>query len=169
VVEREVRERGLSLRAADLPLDQDWFKIWVNSRQDLDARIRFTNSTGDLDLYLYDANLNLIDWSEGSGDEEQVGAANVPTSGYYYLQIAGYQEADNGYSMHLWLSDCGVAFSKFGQGLAGKGGFVPSLSGTDGGCTDGAHSVHITKGLGGAPAAAATSTSTCRVPGGSSR
>jgi hypothetical protein len=97
--------------------------------------------------------LNLVDLSTGTGDEEIVQVFNAPSSGYYYLKIVGYQEADNSYSLHLALSDCAVSFSKFGQGLAGKGGFVPNLYGTSGGCGAGQHSVNLNGGLGGATAA----------------
>lgn len=47
--------------------------------------------------------------------------------------------------------DCAVTFSTFGNGLAGSGGFVPQLDGTDGPCSGG-YSLDISQGLGAAPA-----------------
>jgi hypothetical protein len=49
------------------------------------------------------------------------------------------------------FASCLVLFSKFGQGLAGSGGFVPALDGTRGSCDAGGHVVHISQGRGGAP------------------
>jgi subtilisin family serine protease len=50
----------------------------------------------------------------------------------------------------LLACPCGVRFKKFGSGLAGTGGFVPDLSGVDGGCDTGAYSIHLTNAIGGA-------------------
>jgi hypothetical protein len=48
---------------------------------------------------------------------------------------------------------CRVRFEQFGAGLAGSGGFVPTLSGTDGSCAGGDHALHLADVLGGATGA----------------
>ncbi len=59
----------------------------------------------------------------------------------------------NGTSDTFVHSDCWVTFKDYGSGLAGDGGFVPALHGTNGSCATGGYSLHIANVLGGATGA----------------
>jgi hypothetical protein len=59
----------------------------------------------------------------------------------------------NGVSDNFVFSDCWVTFKDYGAGLAGDGGFVPALHGTNGSCATGGYSLHIGNVLGGATGA----------------
>ncbi|QEH32938.1 hypothetical protein OJF2_14280 [Aquisphaera giovannonii] len=58
------------------------------------AAIDFNAAYGDLDLRLYDSDLNLLDQSTGSGNHEQVSFNRLPV-GRYYVQVYGYAGATN--------------------------------------------------------------------------
>ena len=48
----------------------------------------------------------------------------------------------------ITVTGCQVGFTTFGEGLAGSGGFVPMLFGTDSSCMRAGHSINVTNGLG---------------------
>ncbi|MFO0983421.1 MAG: S8 family peptidase [Planctomycetota bacterium] len=59
---------------------------------------------------------------------------------------------------------CKVSYKASGSGLAGSGGFIPQLTGTDGSCNAGGHSLNFTNGLGGAAGALWIGTKKADIP-----
>ena len=80
--------------------DDDWFEVVVASNSPLMVTISFSHSAGDLDLKLYDRDLNLVDLSESTGDTESV-YAKAGTSEKYFIQIYGYNGATNHYDLTI--------------------------------------------------------------------
>jgi len=76
--------------------DPDWFKINLpsNGTNNDFVRIDLTNSLGDLDLEIYDANQQRIDYSAGVVNSEQISLDGLET-GDYFVKIFGYREAKN--------------------------------------------------------------------------
>ena len=74
-----------------LPLDRDDF-IWPPCNQDrrLPASGGFSGRdlfTGDLDLTLYDENLNIVDFSNDTNEFESV---TVPRDGNYFIEVSAF-------------------------------------------------------------------------------
>jgi hypothetical protein len=71
--------------------DSDYFRLTIPAGQQLDARIDFDPALGDLDLYLLDANEDILAASEGITGTEQVAfpsAASAPVT----LAVIGYSD-----------------------------------------------------------------------------
>ncbi len=84
--------------------DDDWYKISMNSGQDLTVTINFNNSEGDLDLELYDS-FGLLDNSQGTSDSEIVSYSGVNSTGFYYIKVFGYLNSTNNYTMEISTAD----------------------------------------------------------------
>ncbi len=56
----------------------------------------------------------------------------------------------NGFVDVVAVAECWVEFQPFGAGLAGSSGFVPALTGANGSCWTGGHSIAIANAVGGA-------------------
>ncbi|MFI5381185.1 MAG: clostripain-related cysteine peptidase [Tepidisphaerales bacterium] len=71
------------------PTDVDWFRFTTTAAGTPadQASISFSNATGNLDLYLYDSQGNLLTSSTGTGDSESVSLSGQP-AGDYYLKVA---------------------------------------------------------------------------------
>ncbi len=82
--------------------DSDWYKVNLNVGDTLTATINnFTNAYGDLDLYLYDPSQTQIDSSETTNDSETVSVSSVPISGFYFIEVRGYNGATNYYNLSI--------------------------------------------------------------------
>ena len=101
--------------------DEDYFKVYVNGGI-LTCTINFEHDRGDLDLYLYDQNYNMVDSSTGTSDEETV-QCMVSSSGYYYIQIHGFGGGKNIYSMNVSINSLptisGYVRTEGGSGISG--------------------------------------------------
>ncbi len=134
--------------------DLDWYKIYVSSGNTLTASIDFTHSNGDLDLKLYDSSGNQLDISDETLNQETV-SHPVTATGYYYIYVYGFNDAENTYSMNVSVTanpvngSCGSSdgqtfTSKPTSGLcssgssgtvSGSGPWSWSCSGSNGGST----------------------------------
>lgn len=82
---------GLAMR------DQaDWFKFSYTGLAGVGSQVQitFTNSQGDIDLKLFDAQGNLVRASTGSGDAETV-SLDTLVGGTYYVNAYGFNGATN--------------------------------------------------------------------------
>ncbi|MDF1563197.1 MAG: PPC domain-containing protein [Deltaproteobacteria bacterium] len=77
----------------------DWFV--VSTTGTVTASIAFTHAQGDLDLKLYDANGSSLDSSTSTGNSETVSGSDA--SGKVYVEVFGYNGAENGYSLTISL------------------------------------------------------------------
>ncbi|MFC1587594.1 pre-peptidase C-terminal domain-containing protein [Planctomycetota bacterium] len=84
--------------------DDDWFRIYVSSGQNLSITINFAHSSGDLDIRLYNSSLSLVTAGTSSSSNETVATDNT-TAGYYYVKVYGFQGATNIYSMTITIED----------------------------------------------------------------
>ena len=79
--------------------DNDWYKIHVTSGSErILVDLRFTHNEGDIDLSLFDADGNMLDYSNSITDNEYIDY-EVPAGGDYYLKVY-YDNAGNQYD--LW-------------------------------------------------------------------
>ena len=84
------------------PTDEDWFCFTlpdIGRDWTLTADILFTHSIGDLDMDLWDDQVNLIQAAQSRDDNEQI-SATLP-AGDYYLRIYGNGGAENLYDLNL--------------------------------------------------------------------
>ena len=70
--------------------DDDWYKFYLKKDYALDIGMSFVNSEGDLDLELYDSNMQLIHGSYSVNDSERVYTFNDSEDSYYYIKVYGY-------------------------------------------------------------------------------
>ncbi len=148
------------------PNDDDWFRVFVNAPHGLAASISFTHALGDVDMAMYDPNLNLIDTSTSVSDGESVSVTNAAISGYYYIRVYGYNGASNAYQLSISniLACAGAAAqSSYGSGKAGTFG-VPNLTGSDAPHIGQSTTVSITNGYPGAPGILVVGTSSASIP-----
>jgi hypothetical protein len=82
-------------------IDDDFYRIWIDAGESLDAMISFIHANGDLDLKLYDPYYNLIDSSVSITNSERVSIASAPSSGYYIIRCYPFGGAENTYSLSI--------------------------------------------------------------------
>lgn len=80
--------------------DVDRFQIEVPAGKTLRASVRFVHAEGDLDVKLFDGGSALVDTSDGTSNEETVDSTG---SGRFVVQVYGYGEAANPYTLVLSL------------------------------------------------------------------
>ncbi len=90
-------EPGLSIHTAT---DEDFFEIEAADGGNFSAEILFTDSLGDLDLYVYDASQQLVTSSTTSSDLEQV-TWPVSLGEKFYVRVVGVDSGTNGYDLEL--------------------------------------------------------------------
>ena len=78
--------------------DQDYFKITTAEPGVLQVSISFINALGDLDMFLYDDNEQLIDDSLTIENTEQV-STNADAGMTFYVLVVGFQNDVNEYEM----------------------------------------------------------------------
>ncbi len=82
------------------PGDVDWFEVSTEAGCVLSFSLDFTHALGDLDFYLWDAALSLLDLAVSESDDEHL-VHVASSSGDLYLQIVGYQAAENDYVLAM--------------------------------------------------------------------
>lgn len=81
--------------------DQDYYAVTVTPGMKLDIQCLFTNSQGDIDLYLLDEYMNLLDFSAGTGDTEQI-VWTSDRSGLVFILVQMYTpEGCNIYTLSI--------------------------------------------------------------------
>jgi hypothetical protein len=78
----------------------DWFRFTVSGGRTLSATVRFTHSSGDLDIRLQNAAGTQVAQSESTTDTETV---SISAPGDYYLRVFGYNGAANRYELIVAL------------------------------------------------------------------
>jgi len=89
------------------PDDEDWFGVSKPSGSGIVARIRYTQSAGDLDLHLLDTDgRTIIMWSVTGDGVELVNTtdAEVPREGVYWVRVYGFGGATNTYTLELTVA-----------------------------------------------------------------
>ena len=108
---------GLGIQA-----DNDWYEICIDpGNERLVINLTFTHAEGNIQLEVYDSNIDFITYSHSITDNEYIDYI-VPSSGTYYLLI-WYNPAGNEYD--LWWDDLPVIdapISSTGGGGGGGGG-----------------------------------------------
>ena len=94
--------------------DEDWFRFQLGVGQRLDVSIAFSNFNGDLDLELYDASMNLMDWSYSIGDGEWVTLPLATSAGPCFVRVLGMQ---NTYWLQADLSTPASCIYRNGSGV----------------------------------------------------
>jgi len=82
--------------------DDDWYRVFMYTGENLDVSVDFTHSSGDLDLYLYNASNQQIDSSVSSSNTETV-STTMNDDGYIYFKVAGYDQAQNTYDLTIYI------------------------------------------------------------------
>ncbi|MEZ6095796.1 MAG: lysyl oxidase family protein [Pirellulaceae bacterium] len=88
---------GLSIHEA---ADVDYFQIVAPESDHMAVEINFTNSLGNLDLFVYDSNQNLIASSETTADNEELEWEAVAGE-TYFIKVAGVDGDTNGYEIYI--------------------------------------------------------------------
>lgn len=84
--------------------DEDWYRLEVQPGWQLTVQIEFLHAAGDLDMVLYDEEFHELARSDGVGNSEQVVNTNhAKTTQTFYLEVYGYGEDTNSYSMRIML------------------------------------------------------------------
>ncbi len=76
------------------PADRDWLKVSAQAGQTIELTLDFQHSFGDLDLYLYTSDGQVLARSETATSREQLVFHNG-TPDTYYIEVRGYQGAVN--------------------------------------------------------------------------
>jgi hypothetical protein len=91
--------------------DDDWYKIYVAPSQvgyNLTVKIDFIHNWNNMDLYIYDAALTLLDSGTTNYSPESVRVAPL-SAGWYYFKVVGYNnhiEYDMDIALsHDWIGD----------------------------------------------------------------
>lgn len=82
--------------------DDDWYRVYMYTGENLDVSVDFTHSAGDLDLYLYNASEQQIDSSVSSANTESV-STTMNGNGYIYFKVIGYNQAQNSYDLTIYI------------------------------------------------------------------
>ena len=77
-------ETGLTIHD---PSDSDFFSFNVRKSGTFNLSIQFTQATGNLDLFVYDAQQNLMGSATSSTDNESVTSLNLVSGQTYYAQV----------------------------------------------------------------------------------
>ena len=98
-------ETGTKL-TIDSASDADWFKFTLDAtgRSSSYIGIDFKQWAGDLDLYLYDADGNLLDYAKSVTDNERISLKGL-AAGDYYVKVVGYEENVNEYKLAYSLPE----------------------------------------------------------------
>ena len=90
---------GLRISSAS---DNDYYKFNVGSGETYELIASFSHSEGDLDIALYDDELNFLEESASASDDESL---FISSAGTYYLHVFGYDGAEANYSLSGTLGD----------------------------------------------------------------
>jgi len=80
--------------------EEDWFLVWAIPGQPIQATIDFTHAQGDLDMELYDDDLQLEDDSTTVDDDEEIWF--LPAEhGAFYVVVYAYAQSNNVYDLTI--------------------------------------------------------------------
>jgi len=71
--------------------DDDWYSVNAPSGIELEVQLSFDHDEGDIDVFLYDAGLGLLESGETSDDDEEV-FADTTSAGTYYVQVVLFSD-----------------------------------------------------------------------------
>ena len=98
--------------------DVDWVKFTLSANSEV--RLETSGSSGDTQMWLYDSNLNQIEFDDddGTGRFSLIDrSCNVDSlsAGTYYVKVDEYDNDDeiNSYSIRLNVSECATSFAYF--------------------------------------------------------
>lgn len=86
--------------------DDDWYKVVLTATSDLNVKIAFKNTEGDLDLKL-EGPAGQVAASETTADEEVCAGKSLP-AGTYYIHAFGYEGARAKYALTVTITPSGV-------------------------------------------------------------
>lgn len=93
----EFQEVGLSVHNST---DEDYFRVVAEKNGDFDVHVNFTHDLGNLDLFIYDADQNLVASSTSLTDNEEIHFHGHEGEAYYFV-IRGVGGATNGYELDV--------------------------------------------------------------------
>ena len=104
----------LTIDSAD---DVDWFKFTLETsgRSSSYIGIEFKQWAGDLDLYLYDAAGNQLDYAKSVTDNESISLKGL-AAGDYYVKVVGYEDNINEYRLAYKLPEPVVLVDEYELG-----------------------------------------------------
>ncbi|MBP5411478.1 MAG: pre-peptidase C-terminal domain-containing protein, partial [Lachnospiraceae bacterium] len=90
----------------DSATDVDWFAFTLETpgRSSSYIGIDFKQWAGDLDLYLYDADGNQLDYAKSVTDNERISLRGL-AAGDYYVKVEGYEDNVNEYKLAYKLPE----------------------------------------------------------------
>ena len=80
----------------------DFFFVDMEVNQRVEIRARFDHMLGDLDMRLYDSNMNARANSFGISNTEEI-IYNAETESRYFIHIYGFQDGYNEYTLSVEL------------------------------------------------------------------
>ncbi|MBN2359024.1 MAG: PPC domain-containing protein, partial [Deltaproteobacteria bacterium] len=89
------------------PDDEDWYYTYLYAGETLTVDLLFSHAAGDLDLKIYNAAGTVVARSTGVTDNEQA-VATAAGAGNYYVQVYGYDGAQNGYAIDVAITSGGT-------------------------------------------------------------
>ncbi|MCA9263686.1 MAG: proprotein convertase P-domain-containing protein [Planctomycetales bacterium] len=92
-----LEEPGLSIHTAD---DADFFRVTATEFGTMEFRIDFIHDMGDLDLFVYDGDHNLINSSESVQNFETI-TVPVQPGDMVFIQVIGFQDDTNAYGLTI--------------------------------------------------------------------
>ncbi|MBI2876007.1 MAG: choice-of-anchor D domain-containing protein [Candidatus Tectomicrobia bacterium] len=88
----------------DSPGDEDFYRLVLDRPATVVALLLSPSIEGDLDLYLWDSQGEVIKSATSEGDLERLTALDLP-EGQYFLQVVGFGQDTNPYELTLFLAD----------------------------------------------------------------
>ncbi|MBW2703136.1 MAG: PPC domain-containing protein [Deltaproteobacteria bacterium] len=80
--------------------NEDWYENYMFAGEDLIVDLTFVHGNGDLDVVITgDAGGGLL-WGDSEDDNESI-SYSIPSDGYYYVWVYGYEDAENVYDMSI--------------------------------------------------------------------
>ena len=83
--------------------DADWYSFDMNAGDSLRAELLFSQSVGDLDMWLYDANDQLLE-SAGTITDNELITFSATDAGTYYLKVNGFNDSESPYHLNVTLT-----------------------------------------------------------------
>jgi hypothetical protein len=86
------------------PGPEDWFALDLLAGDQITVEIFFTNSNGDIDMYMYDSTGGTVDSSTTTANTEEVTftSGSAPADGRYYVKVYMYtSNQDNTYDLKV--------------------------------------------------------------------
>jgi hypothetical protein len=82
--------------------DSDWFSVSVPAGNRMTAQIEFDNSSGNLDLELYNGDAtNLLDYSDSNTSDFESVSVRTPVDDTFLIRVYGDEEAENQYNLSI--------------------------------------------------------------------